>query len=336
MRFLRSAAPYMKIVVTALLLILVFRSVEPSKLARDLGNLRPGALAVIMIGYWFGQAICSQRWRLFASALGMGGKYSRFLQMYFVCMFFNAGLPSLIGGDAIKAYMISRSTGKPLQLGFASVLQDRAIGWVTLIIFGSAASLWSPLVWRGIPIGVIYLLVWLGMAVALASVWKGEKLYARYIIPGGRSVLQRALKMLAEFHQALATMRLTAGGIIQVTGISFLNSALVLWLYREIAVAVGHNVSLAVFSSLLPLITIATMMPISLGGLGIREWAYVEALGLVGVPPAGALLIALTTSALMILVNLGGAFFLPTIPRDLRHKPSPGNRGETQRNTKNV
>jgi glycosyltransferase 2 family protein len=325
-----SAAPYLKVGVTAVLLALVFRTVEPSKLIRDLARLQPATLAVVMAGYWLGQIICSQRWRLFASGLGMGGKLGRFIQMYFVGMFFNASLPSLIGGDAVKAYMIARSTGQPLRLGVASVLQDRAVGWVTLIVFGSAAALWCPLVWRGISIRALYLLVWIGMAAAIAAIWKGERLYARYIVPGGRSLLQRVLKTLLEFHQALGTMRLSRGGFLQVTAISFANSALVLWLYREIAVAVGQQVSLAAFTALIPLITIATMMPISLGGLGIREWAYVEALALVGMSRSGALLVALTTSALMILVNLGGALFLPTIPKELRRgsedeAPAQGN-----------
>ena len=69
------------------------------------------------------------------------------------------------------------------------------------------------------------------------------------------------------------------------------------------------------FSALFPLIAVVTMLPISLGGLGIREWAYVEGLALLKVPADIALTIALATSALMVVADLVGIFFLPLLPR---------------------
>jgi hypothetical protein len=50
----------------------------------------------------------------------------------------------------------------------------------------------------------------------------------------------------------------------------------------------------------------------------VREWAYLQVLPFLGIPPGAALAVALTSSALMILRNLGGALFLPTLPAALR------------------
>ena len=302
-------AQAVKIAVTVLLLFLVLRSVEPARLLDDLHNLQTGRLAVLLGCIWVGQLVCAQRWRLFAAGLGLCGSYLRFLQMYFAGMFFNIGLPSLIGGDAIKAYMVSRSTGKPLRLGFASVLQDRTAGLLTLILYGLAAALAHPIAWRKIPLVWIYVVIWLGAALALLLAWRGARLYSRFMVPGGNSVVQKALALLADFHQALTTMRLSRRALIQITAISLFNSALALWIYQQVAVSVGQDVSLIAFSALLPLVTLIIMMPISLGGLGIREWAYIEALGMLGVPRSAALVTALATSAVMILGNLAGALF---------------------------
>ncbi len=60
------------------------------------------------------------------------------------------------------------------------------------------------------------------------------------------------------------------------------------------------------------------MVPITLGGLGVREWVYVEALSLVGIPRTSGLVISLATSAMLLLCNLAGLLFLPGIPRHLR------------------
>ena len=162
--------------------------------------------------------------------------------------------------------------------------------------------------------------VWIGAIAAIVLVWRGDRLYSKIVAPNPNSLAQRGLAWLADFHHALATMRLPRSAIVQVTAISLFNSALALWIYQQIALSVRQNVNLIAFSALLPLITLLVMMPISLGGLGIREWAYIEGLGLLGVPRSSALAIALTTSAFVILGNLAGALFLPGIPKELRIK----------------
>jgi uncharacterized protein (TIRG00374 family) len=317
----KPLGPLIKILVALLLLFLVFRSVGTSQIAHHLRNIETGRLVFLVLLCWMGQLLCAQRWRVFAASLRMQGSYRSYAQMYLVGMLFNIGLPSLIGGDVVKAYILSRKTGKPLQSGLASVLQDRAAGLLSLIIYGAAAALVRPIVWRGIPIAAVYLATWTGVTLVLWLTWKGEAVYRHFLVKKVRSPWQRLVRIVADFHQALVTMRLRSGAILQVACLSLLNSALVLWIFQQVTVATGNAVSLIAFSALFPLITLLTMLPISFSGIGIREWAYVEALALLGVPPDRALIVALSTSALVIAVNLGGVFLLPTVPSELRQPP---------------
>jgi uncharacterized membrane protein YbhN (UPF0104 family) len=101
---------------------------------------------------------------------------------------------------------------------------------------------------------------------------------------------------------------------------SFVNSALILWIFQRVTAAAGHTVGIILFSGLFPLVTLATMVPITISGLGVREWVYVEALALAGVPRDAALVISLATSAMLLLCNLAGSLFLPGIPVDLRRQ----------------
>ncbi len=321
MDFRKALGAGLKILVTLLLLLLIFQSVDTSRIVHNLRELKTSRLILLVVICWGGQLLCAQRWRLFASSLGMQGSYRGFAQMYLVGMVFNIGLPSLIGGDVVKTYLLSRKSGKPLQSGLASVLQDRAAGLISLIVYGSLAVLVRPITWRGIPLSAVYLLTWFGVILALWLVWKGEGVYRRFVVEEAGSPLQRLVRAVANFHQALITMQHGWGSILQIAGLSFLNSALVLWIFQQVAVAAGNPVSLIAFSGLYPLITLLTMLPISFSGIGIREWAYVEALALLGIPAERALVAALSTSALLIVVNLGGILFLPTVPSELRHTP---------------
>jgi uncharacterized protein (TIRG00374 family) len=320
MRISRPLIPFLKLLFTILLLFLVFQSIDISKISHDLSGFKWKSMALLLIVCWLGQLLCSERWRIFAASLKMHGRYRSFVQMYFAGMFFNIGLPSLIGGDAVKAFILSRRSGKPVHVGLASVLQDRAAGLITLLLYGSIAIVLFPLSWRGFPLWVAYLLSWLAVALALGLVLKGDRLYSRFLIPGSRTLLQRVLQMIAEFHQALGNCDIQKSALFRIALYSFVNSALVLWIFQQVTAAAGYRVAIIPFSALYPLVTLATMLPITLSGLGVREWFYVEALSLVGIPRTAGLCISLATSALLLLCNLAGMVVLPGIPSELRRQ----------------
>ena len=320
MKMPRPVIAISKLVFTILLLFLVFQSIDISKVSKALAAFSVRSLFLLLVICWMGQLLCAERWRIFATALKLHGGYRNFVQMYFIGMLFNIGLPSLIGGDAIKAYILSRKSEKPLYIGLASVFQDRAAGLIALLVYGSIAILICPMSWRGFPLWTIYFLSWVALALGLWLVLKGERLYRGFIIPDSTSFLQKILRMIADFHQAFGMSSLEPRAFLRIALYSFINSGLVLWIFQQVTVAAGYGVDLLPFSALYPLVTLATMLPITLSGLGIREWVYVEALFLLGVPRGPGLIISLATSALLLLCNLGGILFLPAIPAELRRQ----------------
>jgi glycosyltransferase 2 family protein len=318
MKMPNYAAKSLKFAVTLLLLFLVFRSVDLAKFGNDLRSFDGKSLVILLLLCWAGQMLCAERWRIFAAALGLNGTYRSFFQVYFAGMFFNIGLPSLVGGDIVKAYVISRKNERPLQHGLASVLQDRAAGLIVLLAYGSLAVLFCPISWRGVPLAYAYLLIWVSIALVLAIVFKGERFYAGFLEPQNRSLLQRLVRTVADFHQSLGYSSPGRGPALRIVLYSIIYAGLVLWIFQQVTVATGHKVGIVAFSVLFPLIAVGTMLPVTLGGLGIREWLYVEALSLVGIPRADGLVISLTTSAVYLAVNLAGIAFLPSIPMKLR------------------
>ena len=107
---------------------------------------------------------------------------------------------------------------------------------------------------------------------------------------------------------------------LRIIAISIINPGILLLTAYLVTVAAGCTVDIIAFAALFPLITLATMLPISFGGLGVRELMYVEALSLIGVPTEQGLVISLATSALLMSCNLCGILFLPSVPKDLRSK----------------
>jgi uncharacterized protein (TIRG00374 family) len=236
--------------------------------------------------------------------------------MYFIGMFFNIGLPSLVGGDIVKSYLLGNAFGKPMHWGLASVLQDRVVGLITLLLFGSCAIALRPMAWRGIPLWIAYVLLWLAIGILL--LFAVAKRNTTQTLCLKNRLFQKALQIIIEFQQAFHSGKFSLSGTLRVALYSFLYSALVLIIFQQVTVAAGHNVGIIQFSALFPLITVATMLPISFNGFGVREWVYLEALSLVGIPRGTSLMISLATSALFLLSNFGGIMFLPSIAKFLR------------------
>lgn len=314
----RALVSSFNVLFTLFLLFLVFRSIDLSKISQALRDFKLEFLIVILGLYWVGQLVCSERWRIFASSLQMKGSYRSFVQIYFVGMFFNIGLPSLVGGDAIKAYIIARKNSRPFQIGLASVLQDRASGLITLLAYGSVSILMHPLSWRGFPLWVVYLLLWIGVVILLWLIAKGKYINRRFFVSENSTIFKKILRPIAELHQALEFNRLSQSAVMRIAFCSILHSGLMLLAFWLVTVAAGHSIGIVPFVALVPLVTIATMIPVTTSGLGVRELFFVEALSLTGVPRHEGLLISLAISAVLVVCNLAGMLFLPTIPKEMR------------------
>ena len=75
--------------------------------------------------------------------------------------------------------------------------------------------------------------------------------------------------------------------------------------------SVGVNVGLVQFVILMPPVILATVLPISIGGWGMRETAMVFTLSLVGVEPERAFLVSILMGVLSIVMSLpGGVLWL--------------------------
>ena len=77
-----------------------------------------------------------------------------------------------------------------------------------------------------------------------------------------------------------------------------------------VARSIDVDVSFWLLAVIAPPVLILSALPISIGGLGVREAAYVGLLGQVGVDVTDAALLSLLTGAALLLASLPGAIGL--------------------------
>src|SRR4051812_813708 len=113
-----------------------------------LGRLRTVDLSPLLAGiliYAAGQAVSTFKWRLLITPLELAVSYTRLLGFYFTGMFFNLFLPTIVGGDAVKAVLLARETHAPARATM-SVFMERNTGLCALLLIAMGASVVAPAV----------------------------------------------------------------------------------------------------------------------------------------------------------------------------------------------
>jgi hypothetical protein len=94
------------------------------------------------------------KWQLLNRAQGLTTSFGQLLDVYYVGMFFNTFLPSGFGGDAVRAYELSRLSGQAGS-SLASVAVDRFTSLYALLLLGTGALAVAPAAWRVVPLEAV-------------------------------------------------------------------------------------------------------------------------------------------------------------------------------------
>jgi uncharacterized membrane protein YbhN (UPF0104 family) len=272
--------------------LLVVRS-DLDAIGDALADANPVSIGLAFVLMMALLAVSALRWAVFLRSLGVELSVGPTMRLTFVGAFFNAFLPTGIGGDAYKAMRV-RATGVPLSKTLASVMLDRIVGIVSLAAIGLAAGVTRLLAGDSGPVVPIAALASLGiLAAAGLLIGFGEKFVGsgRVTWFGLRARLQRTARALTEAGTHPHSVRWgIAGGLsAQVLGIAA---------HVALARALALSVSLSALILGVVVATVAATAPITINGLGVREGVWVWVLGVYGVGGSESLAYALLVLAM--------------------------------------
>ena len=213
------------------------------------------------------------------------GRHARLLEMtgfFSVALVVGQVLPS-VAGDGVRVWLASRGYG--LRVALQSVLIERVFMVLSLLGLALATSpLLAALTGDRGPIWISGALFATGLA-GFAFLLVADRAPG----PLAQLSLWQALAYAAEPARRLLRSQWSA--LLAVAGLlGNLNFALAGFLLGQ---ALGVSATGWDFLAIMPAVTLATTLPISLGGWGVREGVFVLLLGRVGVPAAEALSLSL-------------------------------------------
>ncbi len=278
---LKSLAIFgLKFAFTGGILWFVLRQVDISALRANFAAmnwllLAAGLLQMLIIPFLGGV-----RWKLVLVAMRAQGHTWPLSRLFWISMLFGQVLPSTVGGDVVRVFMMWRS-GTSLRIAFNSVALERASMLLTLVAF---VALQLPFLASRV---VVAQLAWitplllLGGIIGLIVLMSADR-FMKYL-PDLR-VVRAVAGLSADARRVYLSG--SSWRLLAVCVITLLNLCLAAW---WMGLSLGLPLSLADYLVFIPVITVVTLVPVSVGGWGVREGALVALLGLVNVPSHMAL-----------------------------------------------
>ncbi len=251
------------------------------------------------------------RWQEVCRTLGKPQKFADVCSYFLAGQFIGNFLPTTVGGDILRVSRMGTHI-RDHSSAFASVVIERLTGWVVLPLMTLLAFAFNPelvstkggKIAVGLAIGTLFLL---SIAIYLAEHPRfGGRLRGNNSVTGSLAAVHRGLKIYRQVPSAM--LRLLAAAIaFQV--------CLVIAVICT-AIAIDIHLGPAVWFAFIPMVFIAQVLPVAIGGIGVREAALVLFLNDSGVSSGQSVVLGLLIYAVTLLASLAG---VPAFVLGARH-----------------
>lgn len=280
---------------------------NPGDVWRAAANARVPPIVVAVLLVFVDRSLMAYRWLVLLRPIPSARRptFATIMRIFFVSTFVGTFLPASVGGDAVRAYALTRHE-VPGALSLASVLMDRMLGVLSILIMALAGLLFerdlaadpvvvtSVLVTAGV-CGVAGAIVFSARAAALS-----RRMFDR--LPIGR--LKARVAQLVEAVQGYAAWH---GALFNVLLGSLAVQVLRIVQAYYLGVALGISSPITVYFAFIPLILLVMLLPITINGIGTSQAGFVWLFGRAGVARPEAFALSVLFVALGIVGNLPGA-----------------------------
>lgn len=317
----RTLGIAIKLAIAIAIIALLFTKLDMGRLIgvlQEAGRRWPWLLLAQML-LLAGLMICVMRWRILLRALDFQIAFHRVFSIFFIGHFFNSFMPGGTGGDLAKAYYAARETHHRKTEAITSILIDRLIGLVALSLLvvcmialrlnyflTHPRIIWACATSFGICAGalaVITLMLSVNLVERIPFIarWRAH--------PRAGKIIDIFARGYNAFYVLRKNPRVLARTIVISSGV---HCSIVIAEYA-VSKALGLTVPFVDFLTLVPVIGIISAIPITPGGLGLREAITIQLFNALGVPDEKALLLGFIPYLGMAIWGLyGGALFIFT------------------------
>ena len=284
--------PVVRLGGSALILALLLTFVPFDQIWSAIKHIPP-SLSISLLGVYLGLHLLGVvKWRLLVNVAGAELTFGQAIRCYYGGLFGNVFLPSLVGGDVVRASMafaVSRSRAA-IVLGS---LVDRAEDVIGLGGIAATGALLLPSSLDPQSRKVFWAF---GGALAIAGMLALGVLFATPV----RKLPFKVRRIMVKLRHASRSMYGRRGRVLLALGLGVVLQVSQVAVNFWLGEASGLHVAFGVWLFAWPLAKISALLPVTQGGIGVREVALIGLLAPFGAPSvltaaAGLVFEAITT-----------------------------------------
>lgn len=268
----------LKALITLWALYYVSIHIDRAELLNILKIADIGWLIAALVAFNASKIASAIRLNYYFRAIGIRLAEMKNLSLYYLGMFYNLFLPGGIGGDGYKAYLLEKRYSVGYKRLIASLLLDRISGVVALLFFAGVLFFYSHFVTL---YGFLPPLVALGILLTIVlNYLLTQKFFANFMGVFGITTLYAFVVQLLQLISAL----------------------FIIWALPIDRLYTVDYLTLFLISS------IVAVLPISIGGIGVRELTFLYGFALIGGDTTMAVTFSLLFFVITAISSLMGAF----------------------------
>ncbi|MEA4924621.1 MAG: lysylphosphatidylglycerol synthase transmembrane domain-containing protein [Syntrophomonadaceae bacterium] len=289
-----------KAAVSILLLLWLGLSIDWRKTADILLHTQPVWIFIAILWIIFSMVVSVSKWKLLLNVQTIYLRWTELWRVYWAGIFFNNFLPSSIGGDAFRIFRVAKS-GQDNAGAVASVVVERILATTAIAIVGITGGFWAGRL-NGQALTLLLGLVIITLLL-LGIIFRG-KLPASLSSKNGRII---------DFLQGMSLhgsrMQANPGAILTVLLLSVVFQLAVVGVNYSIFRALGiTSLGWGEILFVVPITSVAAMLPVGINGYGVREGAYVGLLASFSVPRETAFTSSILFAVLVSFCSLYGGW----------------------------
>jgi len=267
----------------------------------------------------FGTWISAVRWQILLGTQGIRISKGYLASSFLVGSFFNNLLPTSIGGDIYRSIDVAKKAKISIGKSASVLVIDRFSGVISAAVYAIIA-LFLGFSTVGTTSYVIPVVIFFVVAIILLFIILNPSILRLNKLIDRIKFLSRIREKLKEIYYTFQSFKKFKLALFEALLCSFALQMGVIANYYLASKALGIELSFASFIFIVPIVATIAMLPISIGGIGIRENSLVILMVALGAPNDKAAVCSLLLFAMLIVLGIIGGIVYVVRPFILKQK----------------
>jgi len=232
--------------------------------------------------------------------------------------FFNNFLPTSIGGDVFRTYDAAKKANIPIETSASIIIVERFSGVISASTY-AVIALFLGFTAIGNRSFIIPVIIFFIICIIIAFLILNPSILRLNKLINKIKFLKKVKEKLANVYFTFLSFKKFKWVLVRVLIYSFLLQFAVILNYFLAAKSLGIDLNLTAFIFIVPVVTIIAMVPISIGGIGIRENTLVFIITAMGVGSEQAAICALLIFLMLIFIGIIGGITYSVRPNYIKH-----------------